>query len=96
MGDHRANGHVCEVSQYGTAMLRVDVPGKDADVATQFYGGDAIYCVTPTTEEVARATAISYQHNARPVSRFELPAHEEPKTPPAAYHPMTDGEEARR
>ena len=53
-------------------MLRIDVPGVDgALVATQFYSGAAIYCITPTTEEMAREVAASNQ--PAPVHRWELP-----------------------
>ena len=46
--------------------------GKDTTEATQFYGGSSIYCLTPTTEEMARAVALRNQ--PAPVQRWELPA----------------------
>lgn len=89
MGHRRLGGYVSQAEMFGTAMLRIDVPGPDetcalccggkveavgADgpivcgacegkgqkptiAATQFYSGGSIYCLTPTTEEVARAVA---------------------------------------
>lgn len=44
-----------------------------ADVhATQFYAAASVYCLTPTTEAMARAVA---QHaKPKPVQRWELPA----------------------
>lgn len=57
MGHRRLGGTVQEVTQYGAAMLRIDVHGLDATkpaLATQYYPAAAIYCLTPTTEETAR------------------------------------------
>ncbi len=78
MGHRRMGGLVSEAVQYGATMLRLDVPGEDGAVeATQFYGGGAIYCVTPCAEDVARALA----KNAKPtpVQRWELPELAAPK-----------------
>lgn len=60
MGHRRLAGHVSEVTIAGAQMLRIDVPGKtgaDPVKATQYYGGSSIFCLTPTTEEVARKEA---------------------------------------
>ncbi|MGB0747166.1 MAG: hypothetical protein ACPGO3_00325 [Magnetospiraceae bacterium] len=54
MGHRVIAGQVQEVSQFGCSMLRVDVPGTDGIVASQFYGGNAIYCLTPCDETAAR------------------------------------------
>ena len=78
MGHRRMGGLVSEAVQYGATMLRLDVPGDDGTTeATQFYGGAAIYCITPCAEDVARALA----KNAKPapVQRWELPALAAPK-----------------
>lgn len=73
MGHRRLGGRVSQVEQYGAPMLRIDIPGEAGeDVATQFYGGGSIYCLTPTTEDVARAVALRNQ--PAPVQRWELPA----------------------
>ena len=89
MGHRRLAGYASEVSQYGAAMLRLDVPGADGTIAaTQFYGGTAIYCVTPTTEDIARAMA---QHNQpEPVHRWELPR---PRSDDAAEGTYTDADD---
>lgn len=72
MGRRRLGGHVQQAEQYGTAMLRLDVPGDNGDmVATQFYGGSAIYCVTPCSEDAARLVAKRAQ--PAPVQTWELP-----------------------
>jgi hypothetical protein len=49
-------------------------------VATQFYSPAALYCLTPTTEEIARAVALRNQ--PEPVTRWELPPARERATVP--------------
>ncbi|HEV2071060.1 MAG TPA: hypothetical protein VGR26_14820 [Acidimicrobiales bacterium] len=72
MGHRRLAGRVSEAEQYGTAMLRLDVPAVDGQqAATQFYGGSAIYCVTPTDEEAARLVAA--RNAPAPIQTWELP-----------------------
>lgn len=72
MGHRRLGGFVSEVEFGGGKFIRIDVPGEgDEPVATQLYGPSAVYCLTPTTEEMARAVAA---HNRpAPVHRYELP-----------------------
>ncbi len=40
-------------------------------VATQFYSASAVYCITPTTEEMAKAVAA--KNEPAPIQRWELP-----------------------
>jgi hypothetical protein len=54
--------------------------------ATQFYGGSSIYCLTPTTEEAARAVAT--RARPTPVQSWELPRRELP----AVQYVPDDGE----
>jgi hypothetical protein len=80
MGHRKLGGFVSEETLAGAAFVRIDVPGPerpdDGDpfgektLATQFYSPAAVYCVTPTTEEVARALAAALQ--PAPVARYEL------------------------
>jgi hypothetical protein len=56
MGHRRLIGRVSEATIAGSAMLRIDVLTKDGE-ATQYYGGGAIYALTPTTEAMARRAA---------------------------------------
>lgn len=74
MGHRKLTGYIQQVEQFGAAMLRVDIflPGQEEPSATQFYGGQAIYCITPTTEAIARGYAQG--RLPQPVSRWELPA----------------------
>jgi hypothetical protein len=76
MGHRRLAGYVTETEIAGAGMLRLDVPGENGHgprgtVATQFYSPASIYCLTPTTEEVARA--LAQRNQPQPVQRWELP-----------------------
>jgi hypothetical protein len=70
MGHRRLAGHVSEQDIAGTAFLRLDVPARAGDGITQFYSAAAVYCITPTTEDIARK--IGERSAPAPVSRFEL------------------------
>lgn len=74
MGHRRLAGRIRQIEQYGQAMLQIDVPtpveGNEEKWTTQFYSGSAIYCVTPTTEEIARGVAMRAQPT--PAHLFEL------------------------
>lgn len=72
MGHRRLGGFLSEVSVAGSAMVRIDVPHPQnlaETAATQFYSGQSIYCIMPTTEEIARAIA---RGAPEPVSRWDL------------------------
>ena len=71
MGHRRLAGHLSELQVAGAGFLRLDVPGPgDEFVATQLYAPQAVYCITPTTEAMARAAAGLAA--VEPVSRWEL------------------------
>ena len=76
MGHRHMAGQVSSVAQYGCEMLRIDVPTTPP--VTQFYGGGAIYCVTPCSE----ATAREVVGKARPASVCALLDYA-PRTPMA-------------
>lgn len=79
MGHRRLAGFVTEEEIAGVGLLRLDVPGVDGEPEqTQYYHPNALYCLTPTTEEIAKAVAAYNRPN--PVHRYELPA------PQAAPH----------
>ena len=75
MGHRRLAGYVTEAEIAGGKFIRIDVPGKDGHgprgtVATQFYGASSVYCLTPTTEEIARK--VAEQSQVAPVQAWEL------------------------
>ena len=85
MGHRRLGGHVTETTIAGAGFFRIDVPASEGgNVATQYYRPDSVYCLTPATEETARAVARMAQ--PAPVQRWELPA----LNPPAGTHYPAD------
>lgn len=73
MGHRRLAGIISEEQIAGCAFVRLDIPAEGEEkAATQFYAPAAVYCITPTTEELARAFASD--HRPAPVQRWELPA----------------------
>ena len=70
MGHRRLAGYLSEQTIGGGSFLRIDVPGEEGNIATQFYSGSAVYCITPTTEVIARKVAKSSEPT--PVTRWEL------------------------
>ena len=60
MGHNEFAGMVSEETIAGAAMLRVDVPATSKYAAfTQYLSSQAIYSLSPCTEETARARAES-------------------------------------
>lgn len=71
LGHKRLAGRVSEEERFGVNMGRIDIPNADGSYSTQFFGGASIYRLSPVTEEVARAVALSTHE--RPVQSWELP-----------------------
>jgi hypothetical protein len=71
-GHQQIAGYLSEQALGGTSFVRVDVPDVDGQPGfTKFFGGSAIYAITPTTEEIATVAA---QHlSIRPVSPWIVP-----------------------
>ena len=61
MGHRKLAGHVREVSIAGTGMLRLDIYDGTEPMVTQYYRPGVVYCMTPTTEEIARAMGTTLQ-----------------------------------
>ena len=82
MGHRKLAGKVTEQTIGASTFIRIDVPGGvNQPGVTQFYNPSAVYCITPTTSDIAERFA---RDNAPvPVSRWELP--EQPR--------IADGEE---
>ncbi len=80
MGHRRLAGFVSEQEIAGAAFVRIDVPSENGYSATQFYAPAAIYCITPTTEELARR--VAQRDQPAPVTRWALPEPESRGYPP--------------
>jgi hypothetical protein len=70
MGHRRLAGIVTDSEIGGGSFIRIDMPMKDGSTSTQFYSPGAVYCITPTTEEIARKMSLAYQ--PEPVSQWEF------------------------
>lgn len=71
-GHQRLAGLLSEQTIGGCHFIRIDVPQvEDQPGYTRYFTNGAIYGMTPTTEEVARALAT--QLRARPIQAYELP-----------------------
>lgn len=88
-GHRKHYGRISQVEQFGTKMLRVDVPqGQCADdkFETFYYGGASIFSITPMTEEAARKWAEYYAPTpVEPLNR--LPP---PRDPPDDLHEVDE------
>lgn len=72
MGHRSFSGRVSEQVIGGQSFVRVDVPEVDGKPAfSKLFGSGAIYCISPVTEELARARAA--QSYEAPVSVYDLP-----------------------
>ncbi len=71
MGHVKMAGFITEEERFGVKMGRIDVPADDGDEPyTQYFGGSAVYRLTPVTETVARA--FSARNRPRPVHVYDL------------------------
>lgn len=84
LGHRRLAGKLTEQQIGGASFLRLDIPSEPP--ATQIYSAGAVYCITPTTEELA--TQVAKLSKPAPVQRWELPAIEAPKRQESRGHPF--------
>lgn len=78
MGHQKFAGYVHTQPVAGASMVRVDVPELPAETDseghaafTKLFGSSSIYCLTPVSEEVARAIARTLRK--APVDAFDFP-----------------------
>ncbi len=77
MGHKRFAGLVTEQAVGGTSFVRIDVPAiqlKPGEVLppfTKLFGAASIYCISPCTEETARAFAATIRSES--FARYEAP-----------------------
>lgn len=69
MGRRIVFGRVTEAQIFGSGMMRVDVP-EGEEFRTFYYSPAALYCITPVTEELARAGAV--RNPVRPIGIYGL------------------------
>lgn len=73
MGHQTYAGRVTEQTVGGQAFVRVDVPAVGETPAfTKLFGSGSIYCITPTSEDVARRMAA--QVIKTPVYLYDVPS----------------------
>lgn len=91
MGHKRFAGFVTEQSVGGASFVRVDVPevttrsGETLPAFTKLFGASSIYCLSPCTEETARAFAADLRAEG-----FAL--YEAPRLPAPQAAPVRDAE----
>lgn len=78
LGRRRLIGYLSAVTFAGAPFVRIEVLSADGGQSTQYYSPQAVYAITPTTEETARRAASL--NTVAPINRWELPA---PKIPDA-------------
>ena len=90
MGHKKFAGFVTEQAIGGSSFVRIDVPeltlpnGTTLAAFTKLFGAGSIYCLSPCTEETAKAFAQQMRSEA-----FSL--YEAPRLPaPAGPHQATD------
>jgi hypothetical protein len=81
LGHRRLAGCVSEETIAGVSMLRIDIPAGDpmnltGKYTTQFYSPSAVYCITPTSEEIVRV--FCKNHQPTPIQSWELRTLEPP------------------
>jgi len=69
MGHRRLAGKVTDANIGGGAFLRIDISAKEGMI-TQYYAPGSVYCITPTTEEMARLAAAEME--PAPISKWEV------------------------
>lgn len=70
-GHQQIAGKVSEKSMFGTTLMRIEVPATSERPAfTKFYGGGAVYAITPVEQAVAVAMAEAL--NEPPIQEWRL------------------------
>lgn len=67
MGHRKLGGFV----RMNGPLIRIDCHNETKPVMTQWYGAHSLYCLTPTTEAVAKRLTQS-AYSPEPVTRYEL------------------------
>ncbi len=67
MGHRKMGGYV----RLNGPLIRIDAHDESKPVMTQWYGTHALYCLTPTTEAIAKRLTQS-AYSPAPVTAYEL------------------------
>lgn len=70
MGHIRTGGRISKDNQFGSPLMRLDVPTENDLFVTQFVNPSSIYRVTICEEDIARVAARG--NRAEPINRWEL------------------------
>jgi hypothetical protein len=71
-GHNQIAGYVTDAPMFGTSMMRVDVSDIEGHPGyTKYFGGSAIYAITPTTKEIA--IEATKRLDVRPVANWIVP-----------------------
>ena len=69
MGHRKLGGYV----RLNGPLIRIDCHDESKPVMTQWYGAHSLYCLTPTTEAIAkRLTQNLNNYRTEPVTPYEL------------------------
>ena len=72
MGHNTFAGLVTEQTIGGASFIRISIPSTAAGPAfDKIFGASSVYCITPVTEDVARATAARLRQE--PIQPWDLP-----------------------
>jgi hypothetical protein len=66
MGHRRLGGYV----RMNGPLIRIDVHDQERQIVTQWYGAHSLYCLTPTTEAIAKQ--LTRANRPAPVACYEL------------------------
>ena len=72
MGHNVFAGLLTEITIGGASFIRISIPETEGRPAfDKIFGASSVYCITPVTEEVAKARATSLRQE--PISPWDLP-----------------------
>ena len=99
MGHKKFAGHITEQTIAGSALIRVDVPAvkigeRDLNPFSKLIGVGSVYCITPTTEEVARKAAEAIaRHDSDPLPVYIPETRQIPAATDAVTVPSDDDDD---
>lgn len=89
MGHRVRCGKISEEESYGSKFLRIDIP-FESGVVTEYYGGSAIYAITPLSEEICKDRIG--KHDPRPVQPLQYRLEDKTTTKPSVFEDADEGD----